>query len=159
MKKRTRIIAGLFAIVIGIMALVAVQCASREPQVSITFLGYTNDAAGTRLATFAVSNLNSFVVRRQAGYWIERQTPTGGMKQASCWFNSSNDLKGRAFEIVEVPGPTNQPSWRISLSIRTDIGPVNEMMEGVGMMFFGPFSSPFPQTEKYEARSDWMENR
>jgi hypothetical protein len=155
MRKRTVIIAGLFAIVIGMMMLVAFQ--PKKAPASVTFLGYTNDAFGTRLATFVVSNLNSFVVRRQAGYWIELPTSTGGTNKTSCWFSSSNDLKARAFEIVAVPVPTNQPSWRVFLSIRTDLGPVTEMMDAVGFMIFG-FQSPFPQRKSCELRSDWMEN-
>lgn len=157
MSKRTLIIAGLFAIVTGIAAWVAFQRLPREPELSVTFLGYPNDVTRTRLATLVVSNLSSFVVRRQAGYWIELPTPTGGTNQASCWFSSGNDLNARAFEIVAVPVPTNQPSWRVLLSIRTDLGPVTEMMDAVGFMIFG-FQSPFPRRKSYEVSSDWMEN-
>ena len=35
------------------------QLPSREAQVTVTFLAYTNNATGTRLATFVVSNLSS----------------------------------------------------------------------------------------------------
>ncbi|MCI0539087.1 MAG: hypothetical protein L0Z50_28095 [Verrucomicrobiales bacterium] len=154
MTKRTLIIAGLFAI--GMMVWVAFQREPREPQASVTFLGYTNDATGTRLATFVHSNLNSFVVRRRAHYWIELPTSAGGTNQASCWFSSGNDLKARAFEIVAVPGPTNQPSWRVSLSVTPDVGIVTEAMDFVGFIFFG-FQSPFPQRRSYEVRSDWIE--
>ena len=158
MRKRILIIAGLFAIVTGIAAWVAFQCLHREPELSVTFLGYTNDVTGTRFATFVVSNLSSFVVRRQAAYWIELATPTGVTNQASCcWFSSRNDLNARAFEIVAVPVPTNQPSWRVFLSIRTDLGPVTEMMDTVNFMIFG-FGSPSWQRKSYELRSDWMEN-
>ena len=154
MKKRTVIIAGLFAIVIG-MVWVAFQ--PKKPPASVAFLGYTNAATGTRLAAFVISNCNSFVVRRQAGYWIELLTPTGGTNRASCWFSSSYDLNARAFEIVAVPVPTNQPSWRVLLFIRTDLGPITEMMDAVGFMIFG-FRSTFLQRKSYELRGDWMEN-
>jgi hypothetical protein len=156
MKKRTVIVAGLFAIVIGVMMWVALQ--PEDPPASVTFLGYTNDATGARVATFVVSNLNSFVVRRQAAYWIELSTSTGVTHQAGCcWFSSRNDLNPRAREIVAVPVPTNQPSWRVLLSIRTDLGPLTKMMETVGVMIFGIYST-FPQSKSYEVRSDWMEN-
>ena len=157
MTKRTLIMAGFFAIVIGMLAWVAFQLPSRKPQVTVTFLAYTNDATGTRLATFVVSNLSSFVVRRQAGYTMELPTSTGGTNQASGWFSSGQNLNARAFEIVAVPAPTSQPSWRVLLSIRTDLGPVTEMMDAVGFMIFG-FQSPFPQRKSHEVRSDWMEN-
>ena len=157
MTKRTLIMAGFFAIVIGMLAWVAFQLPSREPQVTVTFLAYTKDATGTRLATFVVSNLSSFVVRRQAGYTMELPTSTGGTNQASCWFSSGQNLNARAFEIVAVPAPTNQPSWRVFLSIRTDLGPITEMMDAVGFMIFG-IQSPFPERKSHEVRSDWMEN-
>jgi hypothetical protein len=128
-----------------------------KPPASVTFLGYTNDVAGTRLATFVISNCNSIVARRQAGYWIEMPTPIGGTNRASCWFSSSHDLNARASEIVEVPVPTNQPSWRVLLSIRTDLGRVTETMHAVGFMIFG-FRSTFLERKSYELRSDWMEN-
>jgi hypothetical protein len=157
MTKRTLFIAGLLSIVIGMVVWVAFQVPSRKPQVSVGFLSYTNDATGARLATFVVSNLNSFVVRRQAGYWIELPTSTGGTNQASCWFSSGNDLSARAFEVVAVPVPTNQPSWRVLLSIRTDLGPVTEMIDTVKFIIFG-FRSTFGQRKSYEVRSDWMKS-
>ena len=154
MKKRTVIIAGL-AIVIGVMTWIAFQ--PENPPASVTFLGYTNDATGTRHATFVISNCNSFVVRRQAGYWIELPTPAGGTNLASCWFSSSHDLNAGAFEIVAVPVPTNQPSWRVLLPIRTDLGRVTETIHAVGFMIFG-FRDTFLDRKSYELRSDWMGN-
>ena len=157
MTKRTLIIAALFVIRTGLIVWVAFQLPSREPQVLVTFLAYTNAASGTQLATFAVSNFNSFVVRRQSGYWIERKTSTGVTNQASSWFSSSNDLNARASEIVAVPVPTNPPPWRVLLSIRTDLGPIAEMMEHVNFMIFG-FGETLPHRESYQVRSDWIED-
>jgi hypothetical protein len=155
--KRTLIIAGLFAIVLGMVVWVAFQLRAREPQLSVTFLAYTNDATETRFATFVVSNLNSYVVRRQAAYWIELRTSTGVTNLAGCcWFSTANDFNPRTHEIIAVPVPTNQPSWRVLLSIRTDLGPVREMMQTVGVMIFGIYST-FGQRESYALRSDWME--
>jgi hypothetical protein len=155
MKKQTVIIAGLAVIVIGMVMSVAFR--PEKPPASVTLLGFTNDVAGTRLGRFVVSNLNSSVVRRQAGYWIELPTPTGGTNRASCWFSSSHDLNARAFEVVAVPVPTNEPSWRVLLSIRTDLGRVTETMHAVGFMVFG-FRSTFLERKSYELRSDWMKN-
>jgi len=154
-KKRTVIIAGLFAIVIGMTMWAAFQ--PEKPPASVAFLGYTNDATGTRVATFVVSNCSSFVVRRQAGYWIELPAPTGVTNGASCWFSRSHDLKAGTFEIVAVPVPTHEPSWRVLLSIRTDLGGATEAMRAVGFMIFG-FRDTFLDRKSYELRSDWMEN-
>jgi hypothetical protein len=155
MKKLTVIIAGLFAIVIGIAVWTTSQ--SKKPPASVKFLGYTNDATGIRLAIFVISNCNSFVVRRQAGYWIELATPTGATNRASLWFSSSHDLRAGAFETVEVPVPTNQQSWRVLLPIRTDLGRVTETMHELSFMIFG-FRDTFLYRKAYELRSDWLES-
>ena len=153
-KKRTVIIAGLLAIVIGMVVWTAFQ--PRKPAASVNFLGYTNDAAGIRLATFVVSNCNSFVVRRQAGYWIELPTPTGGTNRLSRWFASSHDLDAGAFEVVAVSVPTNEQSWRVLLPIRTDLGRITEKMHELSFMIFG-FRDTFLDRKAYELRSDWIE--
>jgi len=155
MKKRTVIIAGLLVIIIGTVIWTASQ--PKKPPASVSFLGYTNDATGIQLATFVLSNCNSFVVRRQAGYWIELPTPTGGTNRISCWFSSSHDLNTGAFETVAVPVPTNGQSWRILLSIRTDLGRAAETMHAVSFMIFG-FRDTFLDRKSYELRSDWIEN-
>ena len=46
-------------ILVAFLAWVAVQPPLTRPNVSITFLGYTNDAAGTLLAVIAVTNLST----------------------------------------------------------------------------------------------------
>ena len=155
MKKRTVMIAGLLTIVICIVAWAAFQ--PKKPPASVKFLGYTNNATGTRLATFVVSNCSSFAVRRQAGYWIELPTPTGATNRASLWFSSSHDLKAGAFEMVEVPVPMNQHSWRVLLPIRTDLGRVTETMHELSLMIFG-FRDTFLYRKAYELRSDWLES-
>jgi hypothetical protein len=155
MKNRTVLIAGLFAVVIGMVVWATFQ--PRKPPASVNFLAYTNDAAGIRLATFVVSNCNSFLFRRQAGYWIELSTPTGGTNRLSRWFSGSHDLDAGAFEAVAVPVPTNQLPWRVLLPIRTDLGRVPETMHELSFMIFG-FRDTFLYRKSYELRSDWIEN-
>ena len=156
MSKRTVIMVVLFAIGTGMLVWVALQ--PREPKASVTFLGYTNDATGTRLATLVVSNLNSFVVRRQAAYWMDLATSTGGTNQGGGWFSSRNDLNAGAFEIIAVPVPTNQPSWRVLLSLNPDIGIAAEAVDYVSFMFFGFQTPPFLQRRSYLVGSDWIED-
>lgn len=155
MKRRNAIVAGLFAIVVGVVVWTVFQ--PRKPPASVNFLGYTNDAAGIRLATFVVSNCSSFVVRRQAGYWIELPTPTGGTNRLSRWFSTSHDLDAGAFETVAVPVPTNRQPWRVLLPIRTDLGRVTEAMHELSFVIFG-FRDTLLYRKAYELRSDWIEN-
>src|SRR5687768_1253388 len=129
---RLFIITWLFAIVIGLI--ICLGSRPDEPPASIAFLGYTNDSTGARLATFAVTNLESFVVRRQAGYWIDLKVATGQTNHASRWFSNATDLNPRASEIVAVPVPTNQIPWRVVLLIRSDLDRLSQMIDNVRLI-------------------------
>lgn len=152
MAKRNFIVVGLFAVVVCVIAWRGYR--PEKPPASVTFLSYTNDAAGTRCATFVVTNLKSFVVRRQAGYWIELRTSEGQTNHAGLWFSSGKDLDAGASEIVTVPVPTNQCPWRVFFPIRTELGPVSEIIEEVRLMV--PHKLPYPKS--YELRGVWMES-
>ena len=56
MRKTTIILLILLAVCMW-LACVALQPVGGRPKISISFLGYTNDATGTRLAMIAVANL------------------------------------------------------------------------------------------------------
>jgi hypothetical protein len=87
-----------------------------NPYGSVTFLGYTNNASGTRLARFAVTNLNAYAVTRSDKCLICVATPGAGWTPQSAFlFPGSGALGAGASEIVTVPPPTNRSPWRISL--------------------------------------------
>ena len=101
--------------------LVVDQRRTEWPKVSVTLLGYTNDATGSRLATFAVTNLSQSPVIREAGYWIQSPgtIPQNGSNHSWNLFSAGRDsrlLPGDS-ETLLVATPTNQPSWRISLTV------------------------------------------
>lgn len=48
----------------GFLTWIALQRPPVRPNVSITFVGYTNNAAGTPLARFAINNLSRSAIRR-----------------------------------------------------------------------------------------------
>jgi hypothetical protein len=91
-----------------------------NPFGSVAFLGYTNDASGTRLARFAVTNLNASAVTRshKCLIWAAQSgtlfTPQW-RPQSAFLFPESRVLGAGASEIVTVPPPTNPSPWRISL--------------------------------------------
>src|ERR1039457_1828140 len=65
-------------------AWVAFQPPPGRPNISITFLGYTNDVAGTRLARLAITNLNySTIFAYNPG--IEIQSPTNASHVSNYW--------------------------------------------------------------------------
>ena len=51
---------------------------SRSPDGTVTFLGYTNDAAGARLARFEVISLSAFAGARAPKYVICARASGGG---------------------------------------------------------------------------------
>jgi hypothetical protein len=147
-------IAVLFAIVVGIF--IWRRNRPEEPPASVKFLSFTNDATGIRFASFTVTNLKPYIVRRQAGYWIELRTPVGQTNHLSLWFSNACDLNPQASETITVPVPTNQAPWRVVLPIRTDLGSVSEMIEEV--RFMSPYKLPLPYPKSFELRSAWLEN-
>lgn len=110
----------LAAFVLWLMIVVG-QRHAEWPKVSVTLLGYTNDASGNQLATFAVTNLSQSAVIREAGYWIQSPgaIPQNGSNISWNLFTAGKNsrlLPGDA-ETLFVVTPTNQSPWRISLSV------------------------------------------
>ena len=122
MRKTFIIIGGVLLVAFALwLVLVAGQRRTEWPKVSVTVLGYTNDATGSRFAVFGVTNLSQLAVIRRAGYWI--QTPGAVPQNGSnlCWKlftagRKSRLLPGEA-ETLLVVIPTNQSSWRISMMV------------------------------------------
>ncbi len=102
------------------------QPPATSPDGSVTFLGYTNDGSGTRLAKFTVTNLSPFTVARlpKCLICIAAPTPGAGWMPHSAIllpeFPRSKVLGAGKWEIVTVPPPTNQSPWRISLYLSND---------------------------------------
>src|SRR2546421_11212238 len=61
--RKTTLLLLLALIVVGFYVWVGVQPRPTRPDVSVSFLGYTNDNSGVRLAIIAVTNLSSFPAR------------------------------------------------------------------------------------------------
>lgn len=95
-----------------------------RPDMSIAFLGYTNNAAGTRLATIKVTNLNPTTIFVYAPL-LEIQAPTdpGGYKCVSgvhCSWSATLD-RGASGSFT-IPPPTNRSPWRLSFYVYPDRG-------------------------------------
>ena len=100
------------------------QPPATSPDGSVTFLGYTNDGSGTRLAKFTVTNLSPFTVARSPKCLICIAAPGAGWMPHSAIllpeFPRSKVLGAGKWEIITVPPPTNQSPWRISLYLSND---------------------------------------
>ena len=134
MRKPGTTFIGLAVIVVIIGALAAWvlfqsprQRSPNRPDASVTFLGYTNDAPGRRLARFAVTNLSALAVARSPKCLIWIAPSAGGWAPQSVvlfpGFPRSRVLGAGTSEIVTIAPPTNQSPWRISLYVSDDVGP------------------------------------
>ena len=121
MRKTFIIIGAVLVAAFALLLMLAVgQRRTDWPKVSVTLLGYTNDATGSRLARFAVTNLSQSAVIRDWGYWIQSPSanPQNGSNISWNLFQPGKTLllQGEA-ETLWVVAPTNLASWRISLSV------------------------------------------
>src|SRR4051794_15361063 len=86
-----------------------------SPIASVNFLGYTNDASGTQLATFAVTNLSDITVARLPKCLIWVEVPGGGwMPHSGVLLTGRRVLGIGASEIITITSPAAKSSWRVS---------------------------------------------
>jgi hypothetical protein len=87
---------------------------SAPPRLSITLVGYTNDASGVRLAQVSVTNLNTEMV---AIYFpiIMVQTAVGVDAYGLHPPAPASTLKPGAFEIFTVPETPDQLRWKFKI--------------------------------------------
>ncbi|EEF58032.1 hypothetical protein [Pedosphaera parvula] len=151
-------ILALGAVIIGaLVTSIAFLPPPGRPNVTVTLLGYTNDATGTRLARIAVNNLSASAIRRAALYHIQIPTPTGWTNLSYSHSLGSEMLGAGASQILTVPSPTNQPSWRISFLTYPDAGKgqvvkwvVTDPLLRIGL-------KPRYRIMFYEIHGDWIE--
>jgi len=97
----------------------------QRPNISIAFLGYTNDASGARLAKIAVTNLNPTTIFVYQPH-LEIQAPADPRNYedyfsgVNCSWNAT--LASGASGSFTIPPPTNQLPWRLSFYVYPDRG-------------------------------------
>ena len=87
-------------------------------KVSISFAGYTNDAAGRRLATFALTNQSNVGLLRFRNCSIE-----GSIENSfpfMHYYIREHLLAPSESELVAVVSPTNLPTWRVTFYFSPD---------------------------------------
>ena len=143
-----------------------------RPNISITFLGYTNDATGTRLAKIAVTNMNASIIFVYEPH-IELQAPTDPrgyedyFSGVNCSWHSTLD-RGASGSFT-IPPPTNQSPWRLSFYVYPDRGrsakntikgvvSISCLSVGLWPLFarFLPLDGAFRMP--YNIEGDWIKN-
>jgi hypothetical protein len=162
----------VIAVLFALGAWVAFLPPPGRPNISINFLGYTNDATGTRLAKIAVTNLNPTTIFVYEPH-IEIQAPTDPrgyedyFSGVNCSWNSTFD-RGASGSFT-IPPPTNQSPWRLSFYVYPDRGrgvkntmkrvvSISCLSVGLWPLFarFLPLDGAFRMP--YNVEGDWIKN-
>jgi hypothetical protein len=96
----------------------------RPPNVSVSFLGYTNDSTGSRLATFVVKNLEGSSVLVLAPI-VSILTPTNEVGRGVA--GGMVLVEAHTSRILAVPDPPTTATWRIHLRVTADFGTWREI--------------------------------
>ena len=145
-----------------------------RPNISITFLGYTNDVGGARLARLAITNLNHSTIFAYNPS-IEVQSPTNSSDVSNYWpgynqwqrLNSKLD-EGASIKFTIIP-PTNRSPWRLLFYVYPDRGRsakntirgvvgISCLSVGLWPLFWKvlPLDGAFRMPYNFE--SDWINN-
>ena len=149
-------VAGLFLVAAGAVALWLWSRPAPVLRASVTFAGYTNSATGARVATFSVTNLSTMSVRRWDFCEIEdRETGT------AIEFHIGPDtfLAPQSVEIMVLPVPTNQAPWRVTFHFsrkgwRQRASDVRSQWRFLARIIPQRFLPILPV--EHQARSDWI---
>ena len=145
-----------------------------RPNISITFLSYTNDATGARLARFAITNLNHSTIFAYNPN-IEIQSSTEPRDVTNYWpgYNQWQQLhskldEGASTNFTIIP-PTNQSPWRLLFLVYPDrnrsakntikgVVSISCLSVGLWPLFarFLPLDGAFRMP--YDFESDWIKN-
>jgi hypothetical protein len=144
-----------FALV-GLVAWAALQPPPARPNVIVAFVGYTNDATGTRLAAFTVRNTSPSAVRRLPRYRIQIPTATRWTNLSVGWLPGGGSVLPAGFsETVTVPAATNQ-SWRVSLSVSPEVGIVRDVMSSIAETARSAGLRTRYRKMSYSVQCDWI---
>src|SRR4051794_28032277 len=107
MKKFIILVCACTVLAIAAMIPLLVNGGARSaPNVTVSFLNYTNDATGTRFALFRVTNNGTEPARRLSGCHRESEIPSAYGYSHSV--GSATSLRTGQSEVVRVAAPTHQ---------------------------------------------------
>ncbi|MEY2427439.1 MAG: hypothetical protein QOJ40_324 [Verrucomicrobiota bacterium] len=163
MRTRPLILASLmliaFAAAVFVFALARPVSALR---VSVSFIGYTNDAKAGRLAMFAVTNHGDATIFRWDHYHPESQRQPGLLSTLYIGLYPGPKvlLAPEQSEVIAVPPPTNQGVWRAGFDFGHD-GWRRKFSDWRGPWRDGGLDAIVPDRLKgvptQQIRSDWID--
>jgi hypothetical protein len=139
-------------IIIALLAWIAFLPPLSRPNISLTFLGYTNDAAVGQLADFTVTNLSTspVAVFRPVIEIPDPKAPAGlAFDQSHRPIHFLSALGSGESTHFTIPTPTNQSPWRLTLLADPDIGFAQAVKRFVTRQ-----GGRMP----YEIQSQWFQN-
>lgn len=157
MKRLLVITAILLALPLGLVLKIVLKGPPGRPAVRVSFAGFTNGAAGKRLAVFAVSNASPQAVVRQAHYSIIQPGAGGRSAQAGeGWFpNGGGTVHAGECERVVVEAPAVSGPWGVALLVRQREG----MVHGIATeLLLEAQKRGFPTRYRragFSVKSDW----
>jgi hypothetical protein len=107
------IVASVLAAVVAFVALSASKQSRAPLRIDVSFTGYSNDAAGIRLATFALTNNSTVKVLEWGVYRIQSLHHTNDAIVYKPGSIRSTRLGPGQGEVFVFAAPSNQGSWRI----------------------------------------------
>ena len=166
MGKKLRAIFLLLGGVIAFAVIAFVWCASRTappPNISLIFLGYTNDSKGHVIATFGLTNLSDFDVGIFHGVPFETQdvTATNGVRRLddpvlgegygyrTLKAHTSRTLYRMVAEPMEAP-------WRLPVPILPETGAMGKIKDEVGGWFENFNLKPPFRCDVYPLYTPWI---
>jgi hypothetical protein len=103
------ILAGIFTCLVWAVRI------SAPPRLSISLLGYTNDASGVRFAQVSVTSLNAATVGIYSPFVITNETPSGYQGYGVPPANIALVLNGGSSQIFNFRAPPNPSRWRFQI--------------------------------------------
>src|SRR2546423_15469067 len=110
MRRRPLIVASLLVIAVGLVVVLEAGRPASALRVSVSFMGYTNNAIAGRLAMFAVANQSDATIFRWDHYHPESQQQPGLLSTLYIGPSGSRKvlLAPRQSEVIAIRPPTNQ---------------------------------------------------
>ena len=116
MRRRILIILGLVTLMIASLVWVATRPGA-PLKVTASFIGYTNNLAGVRLARIKVTNHSGVRIFRWGSYHLGTEQQKG---LYPVFAGSDALLAPEQSEVFVLPAPTNQVRWRAGIDISHD---------------------------------------
>ena len=116
-----------------------------RPEISFKLLGYTNDADGTKLAMFTITNLGASKIFVYQPKGVTEPRSAIAFSKYIQWHSTLRSGASANFAILP---PTNQSQWKGAVYVENDLGASQVLQRLMGSARYMP----------WEIQSDWIES-